>query len=64
MPEPCRHCVSVAAVVIREDGKILVIRRRDTGQYQAPGGILERDAAAPGPGRRAERGARLATASW
>jgi len=43
MPEPYRHSVSVAGVVVREDGKILVIRRRDNGQYQAPGGILEQD---------------------
>jgi 8-oxo-dGTP diphosphatase len=41
MPEPYRHSVSVAGVVVREDGKILVIRRRDNGHYQAPGGILE-----------------------
>jgi ADP-ribose pyrophosphatase YjhB (NUDIX family) len=43
MPEPYRHSVSVAGVVVREDDKILVIRRRDNGQYQAPGGVLERD---------------------
>ena len=43
MPEPYRHSVSVAGVVVRDDGKILVIRRRDNGHYQAPGGILERD---------------------
>jgi len=43
MPEPYRHSVAVAGVVVREDGKVLVIRRRDNGQYQAPGGILERD---------------------
>ena len=41
MPETYRHSVSVAGVVVREDGKILVIRRRDNGHYQAPGGILE-----------------------
>jgi len=41
MPETDRHSVSVAGVVVREDGKILVIRRRDNGHYQAPGGILE-----------------------
>jgi 8-oxo-dGTP diphosphatase len=42
MPEPYRHSVSVAGVVVRDDGKILVIRRRDNGHYQAPGGVLER----------------------
>jgi 8-oxo-dGTP diphosphatase len=42
MPEPYRHSVSVAGVVVRDDGKVLVIRRRDNGHYQAPGGVLER----------------------
>ena len=41
MTVPYRHSVSVAGVVMREDGKVLVIRRRDNGLYQAPGGILE-----------------------
>jgi 8-oxo-dGTP diphosphatase len=41
MPELYRHSVSVAGVVVRDDGKILVIRRRDNGHYQAPGGVLE-----------------------
>jgi len=41
MPEPYRHSVSVAGVVVRDDGNILVIRRRDNGHYQAPGGVLE-----------------------
>lgn len=36
-----RHSVSVAGVVVRDDGKILAIRRRDNGDIQAPGGILE-----------------------
>lgn len=39
--QPYRHSVSVAGVVRNADGGILVIRRRDNGQYQAPGGILE-----------------------
>lgn len=38
---PYRHSVSVAGVVGNAGGEILVIRRRDNGQYQAPGGILE-----------------------
>jgi 8-oxo-dGTP diphosphatase len=41
VPESYRHSVSVAGVVVREDGRILVIRRRDNGHYQAPGGVLE-----------------------
>ena len=36
-----RHSVSVVGIVAREDGRVLVIRRKDNGTYQAPGGILE-----------------------
>jgi ADP-ribose pyrophosphatase YjhB (NUDIX family) len=36
-----RHSVSVAAAVTNNDGRVLVIRRRDTGAWQLPGGILE-----------------------
>lgn len=36
-----RHSVSVVGVTVRDDGRVLVIRRRDNGTYQAPGGILE-----------------------
>lgn len=36
-----RHSVSVAGVAVREDGRILVIKRRDNGEWQAPGGVLE-----------------------
>jgi ADP-ribose pyrophosphatase YjhB (NUDIX family) len=39
--QPPRHSVSVAAAVINHDGRILVIRRRDHGTWQPPGGILE-----------------------
>jgi 8-oxo-dGTP diphosphatase len=35
------HSVSVAGVVIREDGRILVIERRDDGRWEPPGGVLE-----------------------
>lgn len=38
-----RHTVSVAAVVVGEVGRILTIRRRDTGAWQPPGGVLEFD---------------------
>ncbi|HEY5180094.1 MAG TPA: NUDIX domain-containing protein [Dermatophilaceae bacterium] len=37
------HSVSVAGVVIDADGRVLVIQRRDNGQWEAPGGILELD---------------------
>jgi ADP-ribose pyrophosphatase YjhB (NUDIX family) len=36
-----RHSVSVAAAVINNDGRVLVIRRRDRGTWQLPGGVLE-----------------------
>lgn len=36
-----KHSVSVAVVVVNEEGKILVIQRRDTGDWQIPGGVLE-----------------------
>ncbi len=38
---PPRHSVSVAGVVVNENGRVLAIRRRDNGQWQAPGGVLE-----------------------
>ncbi len=41
MTEPPRHSVSVAGVVVNHKGDILAIRRRDNGEWQPPGGILE-----------------------
>jgi 8-oxo-dGTP diphosphatase len=38
-----RHSVSVAAAVVRDDGRVLTIRRRDNGQWEPPGGILDLD---------------------
>lgn len=35
------HHVSVAGVVSRPDGTVLLVRRRDNDQWQIPGGILE-----------------------
>ncbi|MEW1913627.1 NUDIX domain-containing protein [Kitasatospora sp. NPDC085895] len=35
------HSVSVAGVVIREDGNVLVIRRADNSTWEPPGGVLE-----------------------
>lgn len=40
--EDTRHSVSVAGVVIDEDGRALVIQRRDNAHWEPPGGILER----------------------
>jgi ADP-ribose pyrophosphatase YjhB (NUDIX family) len=41
--EDTRHSVSVAGVVIDEDGRTLVIQRRDNAHGEPPGGVLERD---------------------
>jgi ADP-ribose pyrophosphatase YjhB (NUDIX family) len=35
--------VSVAAVVVNDDGRLLAIRRRDNGHWEPPGGVLELD---------------------
>ncbi|WP_031068983.1 NUDIX domain-containing protein [Streptomyces sp. NRRL WC-3742] len=37
------HSVSVAGVVVREDGRVLAIRRADNGTWEPPGGVLELD---------------------
>lgn len=36
-----RHSVSVAGIVVRDDGRVLVIQRRDNGHWEPPGGVLE-----------------------
>lgn len=41
MVESPRHSVSVAGIVLNSAGQILVIQRRDNGQWQPPGGVLE-----------------------
>lgn len=50
MTETHRYSVSVAAAVVREDGKVLAIKRRDNGHWELPGGVLE-------PGETATAGA-------
>lgn len=37
------HSVSVAGVIIDDQGRALLTQRRDNGRWEAPGGILERD---------------------
>lgn len=37
------HSVSVAGIVVRDDGRVLVIKRDDNGHWEAPGGVLELD---------------------
>jgi 8-oxo-dGTP diphosphatase len=43
MPELPRHSVSVTGIVVRDDGRILAIKRRDDGRWVPPGGVLELD---------------------
>src|SRR5690625_930395 len=38
-----QHSVSVTGVVVRPDGRVLVIQRADDGRWVPPGGVLERD---------------------
>jgi 8-oxo-dGTP diphosphatase len=38
-----KHSVSVAGIVIRADGRILAIQRRDNQHWEPPGGVLELD---------------------
>jgi 8-oxo-dGTP pyrophosphatase MutT (NUDIX family) len=38
-----RHSVSVAGVISDDDGRALLIRRRDTMHWEPPGGVLELD---------------------
>lgn len=37
------HSVSVAGVIVDEQGRALVVRRRDNGRWEPPGGVLEID---------------------
>lgn len=37
------HSVSVAGVIIDANGRALVVRRRDNGHWEPPGGVLEVD---------------------
>lgn len=41
MADSHRWSVSVAGAVVREDGKVLAIQRRDNGHWEPPGGLLE-----------------------
>jgi 8-oxo-dGTP diphosphatase len=36
-----KHSVSVAGIVVRDDDRVLVIKRDDNGHWEAPGGVLE-----------------------
>lgn len=37
------HSVSVAGIIVDDQGRALVIRRRDNGRWEPPGGVLELD---------------------
>lgn len=41
MADTPKHSVSVAGIVVRDDGRILVIQRRDNSHWEPPGGVLE-----------------------
>lgn len=41
MNDTPRHSVSVAGVIVDDVGRCLLIRRRDNGEWQIPGGVLE-----------------------
>jgi 8-oxo-dGTP pyrophosphatase MutT (NUDIX family) len=34
--------VSVAGIVVRDDGRVLAVQRRDNARWEPPGGVLER----------------------
>jgi ADP-ribose pyrophosphatase YjhB (NUDIX family) len=36
-----KHSVSVAGIVVRDDGRILAVQRRDNAHWEPPGGVLE-----------------------
>ena len=38
-----RHSVSVTGIVLRDDGRVLAIKRHDDGRWVPPGGVLELD---------------------
>jgi ADP-ribose pyrophosphatase YjhB (NUDIX family) len=41
MADSPRHSVSVAAVVVDDQDRVLLIQRRDNGHWEPPGGVLE-----------------------
>ncbi|MFI7228379.1 NUDIX hydrolase [Nonomuraea angiospora] len=41
MDQESRHSVSVAGVIVDEQGRALLVQRRDNGHWEAPGGVLE-----------------------
>src|SRR6266568_4376788 len=39
--QPALHSVSVSGVIIDDQGRALLIQRRDNGSWEPPGGVLE-----------------------
>jgi 8-oxo-dGTP diphosphatase len=42
-----RHSVSVAGVVVDDEGRCLIVQRCDNGHWEPPGGVLKIDEAIP-----------------
>jgi 8-oxo-dGTP diphosphatase len=40
--QTANHSVSVAGVIVDDDGRALLVQRRDNHQWEPPGGVLER----------------------
>jgi 8-oxo-dGTP pyrophosphatase MutT (NUDIX family) len=36
-----KHSVSVAGIVVRDDGRVLAVRRRDNRHWEPPGSVVE-----------------------
>ena len=43
MDATAKHSVSVAGIIVDDQGRALLIRRMDTGEWEPPGGVLELD---------------------
>lgn len=41
------HSVSVAGIIVDDQGRALLIQRRDNGRWEPPGGVLERSETIP-----------------
>ncbi len=47
MSEAPKHSVSVAGAIVRDDGRVLLVRRRDNGHWEPPGGVLDLEESIP-----------------
>ena len=41
MTDTPRHSVNVAGIVVNNADQVLVVKRRDNGHWEPPGGVLE-----------------------